>query len=167
MRLAYGFFASLPCFKLHDHPEAFTLYSGPQRSWFYLKPKQMFIFFQDSIHLATKWRNRLLSSHADLRFGCEVVSLTHLHEILNDEKYSKLDHALTWTDVNPKDRQNYRSCTKISSNDVLMILAQRPNAYGTYLYLLMLQMIIKAYVDQSTSICERMMNNFERKSESS
>ena len=162
MRLASGFFASLPAFKLSEHPEAFDLKTPRNWPWFYLRSKQLFLHFQDSIHLVTKWRNRLLSSHAQLRFGDQFISIEHLHAIIRNDDYSKLDHGLTTTDVNPKDRQNYGSCVRIASDDVLTLLVDNVDTYGTFLYLLMLKMIIKTYVDKSTKISERMLLPFRR-----
>ena len=156
MRLASGFFASLPAFKLSEHPEAFQLTTSLNWPWFYLRSKQLFLHFQDSIHLVTKWRNRLLSSSAQLRFGQQSISIEHLHDIIRNDDYSKLDHGLTTTDVNPKDRQNYGSCAWIASDDVLGLLVEDAETYGTFLYLFMLKMIITTYVDKSTILSERM-----------
>jgi hypothetical protein len=66
MRLVSGFFASLPNFKLHEHPNAFKVNLTSKWPWFYLRQEQLLLFFQDPTHLATKWRNRLLSSTAQL-----------------------------------------------------------------------------------------------------
>ena len=156
MRLVSGFFASLPAFRLSEHPEAFDLKTPLKWPWFYLRSKQLLLHFQDGIHLVTKWRNRLLSGNAQLRFGDKLISIQHLHDIMKNNDYSKLDHGLTATDVNPKDRQNYGSCAQIASDDVLRLLVDDDDTYGTYLYLLMLKMVIETYVDKATKISVRM-----------
>ena len=160
MRLASGFFASLPAFKLSEHPEAFHLKTVSKWPWFYLRPRQLFLHFQDSIHLVTKWRNRLLSANAELRFGGQFISIEHLRDIITNDDYSKLDHGLTTTDINPKDRQNYASCARIASDDVLSLLVDGADTYGTFLYLSLLKMVIKTYVDKATKISERMYSSF-------
>ena len=156
MRLASGFFASSSHFKLNEHKEAFNIETPSTWSWFYLRKRQLLLFFQDATHLVTKWRNRLLSSTAQLHLGRQRISMEHLIDILNDNTYSKLDHGLTRTDLNPKDKQNYHSCVRIASDDVLSILVKNHTTYGTYVYLLLLKMIINTYVEKTTRIDDRM-----------
>jgi hypothetical protein len=145
MRLASEFFASLPNCKLNERRAAFDLTTTTSKwFWFYLKGKQLLLFFQDPIHLATKWRNRLLSSTAQLRLGRQ-----HIIDIIEDSNYSKLDHGLTRSDLNPKDRQNFNSCVKIASCDVLSILVAGANTYGTFIYLYLLKKIISSYIEKN------------------
>lgn len=156
MRLASEFFASLPYYKLAERRVAFDLTTTTsQWSWFYLRSKQLLLFFQDPIHLATKWRNRLLFSTAQLRLGTQYISIEHLIDIIEDSAYSKLDHGLTRSDLNPKDRQNFNSCIKICTDDVLSILAAGADTYGTFVYLHLLKQIISTYVEKTTKIEER------------
>ncbi|CAF1133516.1 unnamed protein product [Didymodactylos carnosus] len=158
MRLVNGFFASLPHFKLNEHQEAFDLKTTAKWSWFYLRNRQLLLFFQDGIHIVTKWRNRLLSSTAQLRFGRQDISIEHLIDIIEDTNYSKLDHGLTRSDLNPKDRQNYNSCVKIASDDILSILVDGTDTYGTFIYLQLLKMITPTYVKKTTKINERLQS---------
>ena len=102
MRLVSGFFGSLPNFQVHKHPQAFRIKTTSNWPWFYLREQQLLLFFQDATHLVTKWRNRLLSSAAELRLGNQFISINHLHHIIENEAYTKLDHGLTKSDVNPK-----------------------------------------------------------------
>ena len=74
--------------------------------WFYLRQEQLLLFLQDPIHLVTKWRNRLLSSKAQLCIGQRSITMEHLRHIIDSEQYAKLDHSFTKTDLNQKDRQN-------------------------------------------------------------
>ncbi|CAF3173545.1 unnamed protein product [Rotaria socialis] len=161
MRLASGFFSSLPYFKLEERDAAFDLTAIVTKwPWFYLRGRQVLLFFQDPIHLATKWRNRLLSSTARLRFGVQSILMKHIIDILEDSGYSKLDHGLTLSDLNPKDRHNLKSFTKIVTNDVLSILAGNSDTYGAYIYLYMLQNIISAYIDKSANIQQRLKSSW-------
>lgn len=113
------------------------------------------LFFQDPTHLVTKWRNRLLSATAELRLGTQLISMSHLHEIIHNASYSKLDHGLTKSDINPKDRQNFASCLKLASVDVHRILSENANTRGTAAYLKVLKMIVVAYIEKKTPIAER------------
>jgi len=122
MRLMSGFFASLPNFQIHQHPQAFQIKTTSLWPWFYLREQQLLLFFQDATHLVTKWRNRLLSLTAELRFGDQFISMHHLYDIINNKNYTKLDHCLTKSDINPKDRQNFSSCLKSTSADLFKIL---------------------------------------------
>jgi len=160
MRLASEFFASLPNFRLNEHEKAFDLKTVAKYPWFYLKDRQLLLFFQDPTHLVTKWRNRLLSSTAQLRIGHQYIIMEHLFNIIEDNNYSKLDHGLTRSDLNPKDKQNYASCFKITSDDVLSILINNTNTYGTFIYLKLLKLIILSYIEKTTSIKERKSLSF-------
>ncbi len=150
-----GFFASLPNFQVHQHPQAFQIKTTSNWPWFYLRDKQLLLFFQDATHLVTKWRNRLLSSTAELRLGNQFIPINHLYDIINNEDNSKLDHGLTKSDINPKDRQNFCSCLKITSNDVFTILKSDLNTRGTLIYLQILKLIITAYIEKKTNIADR------------
>jgi len=77
-----GFFASLPNFQVHQHPQAFQIKTTSLWLWFYLREQQLLLFFQDATHLVTKWRNRLLSSTSELRLGDQFISMHHLYDII-------------------------------------------------------------------------------------
>ncbi|CAF3443778.1 unnamed protein product [Rotaria socialis] len=64
------------------------------------------------VHIVTKWRNRLLSPTTDLYIGNVKISMPHIEQLINNNSYTKLDHGLKKSDINPKDRQNYNSCIK-------------------------------------------------------
>ena len=107
----------------------------------------------------TKWSNRLLSSTAELCIGNRAISINHLYDIINNLAFNKFDRCLTKTNINPKDRQNFRSCLKITNNDVLRILSENVNIQGTFIYLQMLKLIIVAYVEKATTITECKFSN--------
>ena len=155
MRLASGFFASLPNFRLEQHPACFKINTPANWHWYFLRRSQVFLVFQDPVHLVTKWRNRLLSSIATLRLGDDDISMKHIEELIKNNSYTKLDHCLTKSDLNPKDRQNYNSCVKLVSSDVINLLENSSGTNGTIVYLKLLKMIIRAYIDKTTSIRER------------
>ncbi|CAF4857273.1 unnamed protein product, partial [Rotaria sp. Silwood2] len=120
--------------------------------------KSTFLFYQYPVHLVTKWRNGLFSSTADLCFGIDKINIKHTEELIDDDQYAKLDLGITKSDINPKDCQNYRSCIKLISDDVINLLIDRIDTNGTVVYLILLKMIAKAYIDKSTSLNERIQS---------
>ncbi|CAF3823792.1 unnamed protein product [Rotaria sp. Silwood1] len=135
MRLMSGFFGTLPNFQVHQHPQAFQIKTTSRWSRFYLREQQLLLFFQDPTHLVTKWCYRLLSSTAELCLGNQFILINHLHDIINSETYSKLDHGLTKSDINSKDRQNFSSCLKLTSADLFKILNDDVNTRETLIHL--------------------------------
>jgi hypothetical protein len=130
MRKSLGFFAD---FVHDDHPDLLSIDVLTTWSWFFMRHEQLYIFFQDPIHICTKLRNRLLSATTNLLLGNQLINIEPLLYMTNH--YSKLDHSLVRSDVNPKDRQNYSSAEKISSDNVLKLLEKIPNSLGISIYL--------------------------------
>ena len=98
-----------------------------------MRNRQLILFFQDSVHLCTKLRNRLLSSRATMLLGGELIGIDHLIQLI--ESSSKINHNLVKSDILPNDRQNYSSCEKISNKSALDELVSIPNSRGTQIYL--------------------------------
>lgn len=130
MRVSLGFFAD---FAYHYHPDIFHVNIPKTWSWFYMHHSLLYICFQDPMHVVTKLRNRLLSVTTHLLLGNQLINMEPLLYLINN--FSKFDHLLVQSDINPKDRQNYRSAEKISSDNVLNLLDKIPNSYGTFIYL--------------------------------
>lgn len=65
--------------------------------------------------------------------GDHYASIDHLIQLIDN--YSKIDHGLTISDVCPKDKQNYASCEKITSNAVFSLLPKIANSEATQAYL--------------------------------
>lgn len=154
MRLALGFFARAPNIELITGDSNLLKINIP-RTWnfFFMRSLQAFLCMQDGVHLVTKIRNRLLSTTSTLRINGQNIKINHLFDLI--ETYSKLDHNLVKSDVHPHDRQNYSSCLKITSDDVLSLL-DRPETKATFVYLYMLKLIILAYVKKDTDILSRL-----------
>ncbi|CAF4387363.1 unnamed protein product, partial [Rotaria magnacalcarata] len=64
--------------------------------------------------------------------------------------------GLTKSDINPKDRQNFSSCLKLTCNYLFNILNATADTRGTLLYFQVLKMIIVAYIEKTTTIVERL-----------
>ncbi|CAF3331070.1 unnamed protein product [Rotaria socialis] len=154
MRLCSRFFAELPNLNLFKYNDQLDIKIPQQWSWFFMKQQQIFLFMQDPIHIATKIRNRLLSKLANLRMGDFSIDIKHLLELI--ETRSKIEHNLIKSDLNPKDRQNFASCLRISSEIVLDLLNRNENAKGTYVYLTLLNLIISGFINKLTTIEDRL-----------
>ena len=59
---------------------------------------------------------------------------------------SKLTHGLVKTDIEPKDKQNFHSCLKISSDEVLTALEEIDGSLATQIYLRLLRSVVVAYI---------------------
>lgn len=81
--------------------------------------------------------------------------MEHLLDLLSSPE-KKLEHNLVQTDLNPKDKQNFLSCKKISCQNVLELLKQEKEKHATYVYLQLLQYIITAYIETNTSVEDRL-----------
>ena len=75
--------------------------------------------------------------------------------MISNDDYTKLGHDLLSSDINPKDRQNYNSYIKLISDDVINLLINGVDTNGTVVYLTLLKMIVKAYIDKLISVSER------------
>ena len=156
MRLCSRLFAELPNLNLFKYNDPFDIKIPKHWTWFFMKEQQIMFFMQDPIHIATKFRNRLLSKVAKLKMGDYSISDQDLIDLI--ESKSKIEHNLVRCDVNPKDKQNYPSCLRISSQTVLNLLERDESAKGTYVYLSLLRLIISGLIEKSTKIEDRLLN---------
>ncbi|CAF1375253.1 unnamed protein product [Adineta ricciae] len=153
MRISLGFFSS---FRYHDRSDLFEIELPSNWSWFFMQPEQLYVCIQDPIHICTKLRNRLLSTTATLVLGNQLISTKPLFYLIDN--FSKFDHALVPSDVNVKDRQNFQSCVKISSQNVINMLEHVPDSIGIIIYLKAIQSIRLAYIEKSTSVVDRIFH---------
>ncbi|CAF1363449.1 unnamed protein product [Rotaria sordida] len=154
MQLSLGFFAKTPNIDLLSGNNT-LLKINIESPWnfFFIRLVQPYLCMQDGIHLVTKIRNRLLSETASMSINNQEIDVNHLFYII--QNYPKIDHNLVHSDVFPHDRQNYSSCLKITSDDVLNLL-KHINASATYVYLYLLKLIILTYVKADTDILARL-----------
>lgn len=109
---------------------------------------------QDIIHIGTKLRNRLLNPSVELPIGKHLLSVTHLHYLLQNVNEDK--HLLSATDMNPKDRQNFQGLEKIIQPNVRDLLKQNvPDSNGTVLFLTLCDFIVSAFCDAKLKPLER------------
>lgn len=109
---------------------------------------------QDHTHIGTKVRNRLLKRDIILPMGTHKVSIEHLRNLINNTQKSV--HGLTFSDVFPIDRMNYKSFDKIVQERVLIALEQKvPNSKATIQYLKMFRDIVNSYMQFDLNPLER------------
>lgn len=113
-------------------------------------------FVQDSVHIGTKLRNRLLKPGLELQMGTEKVSVQHLKSLII--RCSKEIHGLSLTDVSPEDRQNFSSLQKTTLPRVLNALEQFvPASRGTIKYLQLCRDVTSSYMDFELTPTERIV----------
>ncbi|CAF1143920.1 unnamed protein product [Rotaria sordida] len=69
-----------------------------------------------------------------MMMGDHIITVDHLLQLIKSSS-SKLIHNLVKSDIRPKDRQNYPSCEKISSEAALNALSSVPYSKATQIYL--------------------------------
>lgn len=109
---------------------------------------------QDSIHIGTKLRNRLLNSSIVLRIGDQVATIVHIKMLLNS--VAKEVHGLVQSDIYPEDRQNFRSLEKIMDSRVIRALDNHiPDCKATIMYLKLCKQITSSFVQEDLQPIER------------
>lgn len=114
-------------------------------------------YVQDTPHLGTKLRNFILKTFSKPKkvvFGRYFVKMSHLQYLVDN--FSKDQHLLTPTVLNPVDRQNVESVLRIIDCRVLnMLKLHVKNSEGTVLFLQMMSNCIEAYMSENLSPIER------------
>lgn len=117
---------------------------------------------QDMIHIITKMRNFFLRTLRDakkLPFGDFYIDISHVYVLLY--MHSKDKHLLTESDLNPADRQNFASATKMCSEKVTNMLdTYIDGAEATSLYLQMMRSVCSAYMGTNLLAIERVRAMF-------
>lgn len=112
------------------------------------------ICVQDSVHIGTKLRNRLLNSSIVLQIGNEVASAVHIKMLLNT--VSKEIHGLVCSDIYPEDRQNFDSLQKLMNPRVINSLEKDiVGSKATILYLQLCQHVTSSFIQKDLSPVER------------
>ncbi|CAM2729289.1 unnamed protein product [Rotaria socialis] len=154
MRLASNFFVKTQTLNIYNDKLSFTVkIPSAWSSWYFFSPTQLFLFMQDGIHLCTKIRNRLLSPNAQLKMGIFTVSVKHLYQLIKTK--NKIDHNLSKSDINVRDKQNFSSCQKISDDKILNLLLLNDHYKATFNYLLILNLLIMAYTQPKVCLPTR------------
>lgn len=109
-------------------------------------------FIQDPTHIGTKLRNFLLRFKENpLPFGPNFfIDLQHLYFLL--QNFSKDQHLLTASVLNPADRQNFSSVLRMCSTKVTQLLKLKvKNSDASVYFLEMIRDVLDSYMDVSLS----------------
>lgn len=110
-----------------------------------------YIPIQDTVHIGTKFRNRMLNTL--LKMGNYEVSENHLALIM--ERFTKEKHGLCPTNIKPKDRQNFDSVLRICDDRVIELLSNIEGSEGTAVYLKMMSNVLQSFLDPRLTPLER------------
>lgn len=123
----------------------------------YVAQGSEWIFAQDTVHIGTKLRNRLLKSDLLLPMGNCLISISHLKILLKN--VPKNIHLLVRSDICPLDRQNYSSLEKMMSNNVIDALEKNViGSEATVMFLHLCKQITASYLDEKMEPLERIYN---------
>lgn len=112
---------------------------------------------QDTIHIGTKFRNRILNSSIVLHIGTKIVSTVHIKTLL--KTVAKDVHGLIPSDITPEDRQNYNSLEKIIDDRVLNAMKTHvADSAGTIMYLKLCKLITSSFTAANLKPIERIYN---------
>lgn len=113
-----------------------------------------FYCLQDTVHIGTELRNRLLAFSNLLVFGSALISLSHLKLLINN--VPKEVHGLVMKDICPDDRQNYNSLEKMMQARVLEALTKYViGSEGTQIYLKLCTEITSSLIQDDLLPTER------------
>lgn len=108
------------------------------------------MYVQDTVHIGTKLRTRLLKPGIVLPMGKYNASVSHLFQIT--EQFSKDKHQLTNTDLNSDDKMNFHAVEKICSPEVIQLLQNIEGGEGTIAYLEIMQDVLSAYLNKTITL---------------
>ena len=124
------------------------------KTWFAIQHPTTISCVQDTVHIAVKLKARLLQPSIVLPLGSYLAGSHHLHFIQNT--FGKDQHGLREKDTNHKDRQNFDAAMHVTSESVLELLSQVPDARGTRAYLEVMRAVIDSYLDKSLDALSRL-----------
>uniref|UniRef100_A0A6P7FI16 Uncharacterized protein LOC114329629 n=1 Tax=Diabrotica virgifera virgifera TaxID=50390 RepID=A0A6P7FI16_DIAVI len=82
--------------------------------------------FQDTIHISTKLKTRLLNENISMNMGGKRVSIDNIRYII--ENYPRDKHLLCKSFLESSDKMNFNAIDKLSSEHVTNMLKEVPNA---------------------------------------
>ncbi|CAG9814094.1 unnamed protein product [Phaedon cochleariae] len=124
-------------------------------NWFQANLETENIPVQDTVHIGTKFRNRLLKPSIYLPVGNKIISSSHLAILISN--ISKDVHFLTGYDINPDDKMNFQSVERIISEKVTTALLDHvPNSEATAFYLKIIRDMLNCFLMKNMSIQMRL-----------
>lgn len=112
------------------------------------------IYVQDTVHIGTKLRTRLLNTKTELVMGKFVACRAHLEYLICT--ITKDQHLLIQTDINCEDKMNFEAVEKICKEKVLNLLQVHvEKSEGTGAYLKVMQYTLDSYLSKTLRATER------------
>lgn len=109
---------------------------------------------QDTLHIGTKIRNRILNASIVIHIGTKIVSTVHIKTLL--KTVPKEVHGLVSSDIIPEDKQNYNSLEKIMDDRVLNSMKIHvPDSEGTIMYLTLCKLITSSFTAMNLKPIDR------------
>ena len=105
------------------------------------------------MHIAVKLKTRLLKPSIILPLGNYVAGVHHLRIV--QHTFPKDQHGPREKDINYKDKQNYDAVVRMTSESVLNLLANIPDAKGTTVYLTIMKYINDSFLDKTLECLSR------------
>lgn len=136
---------------IHQDSEMFAEYPpldlpSSWSSWFTVKNVTHVSFVQDTVHLDVKLKARLLTYSQILPLGKYSAQSCHLN--LLQASFCKEQHNIRAKDLDHQDRQNFEAVLRITSENVMNLLDEFPDAKGTKAYLQVMKSIIGSYLNK-------------------
>lgn len=124
----------------------FDLKPNPNWPWFQAVLKPTFLCIQDHIHVGVKLKTRLLKPSIVLPMGpFKTVSRGHLVELITQTQ-TRDQHLLCLSDINPKDKMNFKALQKMSDPKVSSLLRKEvKDSEATSTYLELMNQVVAAY----------------------
>lgn len=140
----------------------FLPYPNINWQWFQASLNPPFMCVQDHIHLGLKFKTKLLKPSVVLPLGpYKTVSRGHLVELITQTQ-TRDEHLLCLSDINPKDKMNFKSFQKMSDSKVSSLLKKEiPDSEGTATYLEMMSQVVEAYTRMDLTPKERIKKIWE------
>ena len=118
------------------------------KNWFSISPT-MISYVQDVVHIAVKFKARLLNPAVKLKMGPSLeAGAYHLEQLR--AKYGKEQHFLLEKDLNHHDRQNFDAVLHIIN--ACPLLKDIPGAYATKCFIEIIQSVVDSYLDKSLDV---------------
>lgn len=116
--------------------------------------------FQDTVHISTKLKTRMLNERISLQMGNQVVSASYVKTLI--ETFSKDKHLLCLSHLQGKifncetnilslpvlgnDKMNFEAIDKMASDNVIQLLKEIPDAEATAQYLFLTRCILNSFL---------------------
>ena len=115
-------------------------------TWFAMQNPTEVAYVQDVVHVAVKLKSRLLKPSIALPLGNYLAGLHDLRMI--QSVFGKDQHGIRERDINHKDKQNFDAVLRLTSDSVMTLLSQIPDAKGTRAYLTVVKHVMDSFLDK-------------------